>query len=334
MRCNLKILPAGLFWALFFAALAHEAGAQTAATGAAQNFPARAVRFIMPLPAGSETDVFGRTLARQLGDLWSQQVVVENRPGGGTTIATDVLAKAPADGYTLMQAITSHAINATLYAKLPYDTQKDFSCVTQIGTLYGLLLTHPSVPVKNVTELIKLAKARPGELTYATGGAGTANHIAAEALRIAADIKIMHVPYKGTSQAMLDVLPGRVPLLATILAEAVPYIQSGKLRVIAGTNPKRAPSLPDVPTISETLPAYRAGSGIWSIIVRAGTPPAVMNKLNADVVKALQAPDVRARLAQADIEIVGSRPEQCDVFLREQTAVWGMIVKASGARVD
>ncbi len=316
-----------IFVSLAFAAMvASEAGAQA--------FPARAVRYIVPLPAGSETDVFARTLARQLGDTWGQLVVVENRPGGGTTIGTDIVAKAPADGYTLLHAITAHAINVTLYARLPYDTQKDFSCVTQIGNLYGLLLTHPSFPAKNVTELIRLAKARPGEITYATGGSGTANHIAAEALRLAAGINIQHVPYKGASLAILDVLPGRVPLLATILAEVVPYIQSGKLRVIAGTNPRRAPSLPEVPTISETLPAYRAGAGIWSIVTRAGTPPAVINKLNADIVKSLQTPDVRARLAQADIEIVGSRPEQCDVFLREQTAVWGAIVKASGARVD
>ena len=305
------------------------------ATGVvAQGFPARAVRYIMPLPAGSETDVFARTLARTLGDIWSQRVVVENRPGGGTTIATDVVVKAAPDGHTLLHAITAHAVNATLYAKLPYDTQKDFSCVTQIGNLYGLLLTHPSFPAKNVAQLIRLAKARPGEITYATGGSGTQNHIATEALRLAAGINIQHVPYKGTSQAILDVLPGRVPLLATILAEAVPYIQSGKLRVLAGTSPKRAPSLPDVPTIGEALPAYRAGTGLWAIVTRAGTPPAVLNKLNADFIKALHTPEVRARLAQADIEIVGSRPEQCDAFLREQTAVWGAIVKASGARVD
>ena len=326
MRRNQHTIRVGMFLVLLFTALIHEAGAQ--------GYPARAVRFIQPLPAGSETDVFSRTLARQLGELWGQQVVVENRPGGGTTIASELVVKAPADGYTLMQAITAHVINPTLYARLPYDTQKDFSCVTQIGTLYGLLLSHPSFPAKNVTELIKLAKARPGEITYATGGSGTSNHIAAEALRLAAGIDIQHVPYKGSSLATLDVLPGRVPLLATILAEAVPYIQSNKLRVIAGTNPKRAPSLPNVPTISETLPTFRAGTGIWSVIVRSGAPPAVMNKLNADIVKALQAPEVRARLAQADIEIVGSRPEQCDAFLREQTTVWGAIVKASGARVD
>lgn len=301
---------------------------------AAQTFPARAVRYIMPLPAGSETDVFARSLARQLGDVWNQQVVVENRPGGGTTIATEVAAKAPADGHTLLHNITAHAINATLYAKLPYDTQKDFSCVTQIGNLYGLLLVHPSFPAKTVKELIQIAKARPGEISYATGGSGTANHIAAEALRLAAGIKIQHVPYKGSNQAILDVLPGRVPLLATVLVEAVPYIQSQKLRVIASTSPRRAPSLPDVPTVGESLPNYRAGVGFWSIVARAGTPPAVLNKLNADIVRALQAPDVRSRLAQADIEIVGSRPEQCDAFIREQTAVWGAIVRASGARVD
>ena len=315
-----------LMAAMFATVSATEAGAQ--------GFPARTVRLIMPLPAGSETDVFARTLARQLGDTWGQQVVVENRPGGGTTIGSDVVAKAPADGYTLLHAITAHAINVTLYARLPYDTQKDFACVTHVGNLYGVLLSHPSFPARSVMELIQLAKARPGEITYATGGSGTQNHIATEALRLAAGINIQHVPYKGTSLAILDVLPGRVPLLATILAEAVPYIQSGKLRVIAGTNPRRAPSLPNVPTIGETLPTYRAGSGIWSIVTRAGTPSAVLDKLNNDIVKALQAPEVRARLAQADIEIVGSRPEQCDAFLREQTAVWGAIVKASGARVD
>jgi tripartite-type tricarboxylate transporter receptor subunit TctC len=317
-----KLLIAAILLVIFV----NEAGAQ--------NFPARAMRYIMPLPAGSETDVFARTLARQLGDQWNQQVVVENRPGGGTTIATDVVAKAPADGYTLLHAITAHVINTTLYAKLPYDALKDFSCVTQIGSLYGLLLAHPSFPAKNVKGLIEIAKTRPGEIAYATGGSGTQNHIATEALRIAAGINIQHVPYKGSSLATLDVLPGRVPLLATIMAEAVPYLQSGKLRVLAVTNPKRAPSLPDVPTVGETLPAYRAGSGMWAIVTRAGAPAAVISKLNADIVKALQAPDVRAKLAQADIEIVGSRPEQCDAFVREQTAVWGAIVKASGARVD
>ena len=317
-----------------WAAVAAIGAALLAAEVAAQAFPARAVRYVMPLPAGSETDVFARTLARQLGDTWSQQVVVENRPGGGTTIGADVVAKSAPDGHTLLHAITAHAINATLYAKLPYDSQKDFACVTQIGNLYGLLLTHPSFPARNVKELIQIAKARPGEISYATGGSGTANHIAAEALRLAAGIRIQHVPYKGSNQAILDVLPGRVPLLATVLVEAVPYIQSGKLRVIASTSPRRAPSLPDVPTINESLPAYRAGVGFWAVVTRAGAPAAALNKLNADIVKALQTPDVRARLAQADIEIVGSRPEQCDTFVREQTAVWGDIVKASGARVD
>jgi len=323
----------GIVWGAFALMSAAFLGALSA-PASAQTFPARAVRLIMPLPAGSETDVFARTLARHLGDAWGQQVVVENRPGGGTTIATDITAKAPADGHTLQHAITAHAINTTLYGKLPYDPLKDFSCVTQIGNLYGLLLVHPSFPAKNVKELIQLAKARPGEIAYATGGSGTANHIAAEALRIAAGIKIQHVPYKGSNQAILDVLPGRVPVLATVLVEAVPYIQSGKLRVIASTSPKRAPSLPDVPTVNESLPSYRAGVGFWAMVTRAGAPQAAMNKLHADIVKALQATDVRARLAQADIEFVGSRPEQCDVFLREQTAVWGAIVKASGARVD
>lgn len=305
-----------------------------AAEAAAQGFPARQVRYLMPLPAGSETDLFARVLARQLGDAWNQQVVVENRPGGGTAIATDVVAKSPPDGHVFLHAITTFGINPALYSKLPYDTLKDFSCITQIGNLYGVLVAHPSFPVRNLADLIRLAKARPGEITYATGGAGTANHIATEALRIAAGINIVHVPYKGSSLAMLDVLPGRVPMLGTVLVEAIPYIQSGKLRVIVTTSPKRAPSLPDVPTIRETIPSYQAGTGFWALVTRSGAPAATLGRLNADIVKSLQAPDVKARLAAADIEIVGSRPEQCDSFLKEQVAVWGAIVKASGAKAD
>jgi tripartite-type tricarboxylate transporter receptor subunit TctC len=242
-----------------------------AAQGAgAQAFPSRTVRYIMPLPPGGETDTFGRVLAKHLTDAWGQQVVVENRPGGGTTIATEVTAKAPPDGHAFMHAITPFGVNATLYPKLSYDTLKDFACVTYIGNLYGVLLAHPSFPVKSVADLVKLAKARPGEITFATGGAGTANHITIEALRAAAGINIVHVPYKGTSLAVHDVVPGRVPLLGTILVEALPYIQSGRLRVVATTNPKRAPSLPDVPTVGETLPKYQGANGFWAIVTGGG----------------------------------------------------------------
>jgi tripartite-type tricarboxylate transporter receptor subunit TctC len=300
----------------------------------AQGFPARPVRIIMPLPAGSETDVFARVLAKQLSDGWSQQVLVENRPGAGTTIATDSVAKSAPDGHTIMHAITPHGVNPTLYSRLPYDTLRDLSCITHIGNLYGLLAAHPSFPAKNVKELIAMAKRLPGQITYATGGAGTANHIATEALRAATGINIVHVPYKGTSLAVLDVLPGRVALLGTILPEAMPYIKTGKLRVLAITSPKRAPSLPDVPTVTESVPAYKVGAGFWLLITRAGTPPAVMGKLNADILKALQSDEVRKRLASADIEYIGSSPQQCDAFVREQVAVWGALVKASGARVD
>lgn len=330
MQRNSYVRTAGLLFAVMAVLLTVLASNNSAA----QVFPARTVRYMMPLPAGGETDFFARALARQLSEGWPHPVVVENRPGGGTTIGADVVAKSAADGHTLLHAITAHAITATLYGKLPYDPHKDFSCVTQIGNLYGLLLTHPSFPAKNVQELIQLAKSRPGEIAYATGGSGTANHIAAEALRVAASINIQHVPYKGSSQAILDVLPGRVPVLATVLVEAAPYIQSGKLRAIASTSPKRAPSLPNVPTVSESLPAYRGGVIFWAVVTRAGTPQTVLNKLNTDIVKALQAPEVRGRLIQADIEIVGSRPEQCDTFLREQISVWGALVKTSGARVD
>jgi tripartite-type tricarboxylate transporter receptor subunit TctC len=309
-------------------------GALIASEPGAQSFPARPVRYIMPLPAGQETDVFARVLAHRLGEGWGQQVIVDNRPGGGTVIGTDLAAKAPANGYTLIHALTAHAINATLYAKLPYDTLKDFACVTQIGSVSSVLIAHPSFPAKSVPELIALAKAQPGKIVYATGPIGTSNHILGEALRIAAGIDIGHVPYKGGGPAIQDLLAGRVPLVGNVVLEVLPFVRSGKVRPIAVTGPKRTPSLPDVPTVGESLPAYQSGTSFWALLTRAGTPAAVVKQLNADVLKAMQVTDVRERIAQMDLEPVASTPAQCDAFLREQVAVWGNIVKASGARVD
>ena len=305
-----------------------------APAGRAQHFPAKAVRYIMPLPAGSETDAAARAIARRLSEIWEQQVVVENRPGGGTTIGTELAAKAAPDGYTVLHAITAHAINQTLYARLPYDALKDFACITQIGSIYGVLVAHPSFPPNNVKELIALARARPGQITYASGGSGTSNHIAAEALRLAAKIDMTHIPYKGGSQAFLDLLPGRVPLLATVTVEALPHVRSGKVKVIATTSAKRAPSLPQVPTVAETLPAYKSGTVFWALVTRNGTPPGVIGKLNGDALTAIARSDVRERLTQMDVEPAGSTPDQCDAFLREQVALWGAIVRASGARVE
>jgi len=300
----------------------------------AQGYPAKPVRYIMPLPAGSETDAFARALARRLGESWDQQVIVENRPGGGTTIGTELAAKSAPDGYTLLHAITAHAINATLHARLPYDTLKDFACITHIGTIYGLLVAHPSFPPSNVRELVALAKSRPGQITYASGGSGTSNHIAAEALRLAAKIDIVHVPYKGSSLAFLDLIPGRIPFMTTVLVEAMPHIRAGKVKVLATTSGKRAPSLPDVPTVGETLPSYKSGTVFWALVARNGTAQSILTKLHADVIKAIGTADVRERLSQLDIETVGSTPGECDAFLRDQVALWGTIVRASGARVD
>jgi len=309
-------------------------GAVIATEAVAQGFPARTVRYILPLPPGQETDVFARVLARRLGESWGQQVLVDNRPGGGTVIGTEVAARAAPDGYTLFHAITSLAISPTLYARLPYDTVKDLSCITQIGTFSGVLIAHPSFPVKNVKELIALAKSQPGKIVYATGPVGSTNHILGEALRIAAGIDIGHVPYKGGGPAIQDLLPGRVPLVSTVVVEALPYIRAGKVRPIAVTGPKRTASLPEVPTVGENLPGYIAGTSFWMLLTRAGTPESLVKQLNADVLKSMQAPDVRERFVQMDIEAVGSAPAQCDAFLRDQIAVWGKIVRASGARAD
>lgn len=307
-------------------------GAHAASDPGAQSFPARPVRYVMPLPAGQETDVFARILARRLGESWGQNVIVDNRPGGGTVIGTDLGAKAAPDGYTLVHALTAHAINPTLQSKLPYDTLKDFACVTQIGSFSGVLIAHPSFPAKSVAELITLAKAQPGKIVYATGPVGTTNHILGEALNTAAGISIRHVPYKGGGPAIQDLLAGHVPLVANVVLEVLPYIRSGRVRPIAVTGPKRTASLPDVPTVGESLPAYQSGTSFWALVTRAGTPAVVIKRLNADVVKAMQAAEVRERIAQMDIESVGSTPAQCDAFLREQIQTWGRIVRASGAK--
>jgi tripartite-type tricarboxylate transporter receptor subunit TctC len=309
-------------------------GAPVTVAVSAQDFPVHPVRYVLPLPAGQETDVFARVMANRLGEIWGQQVIVDNRPGGGTVIGSDVAAKAQPNGYTLLHAITSHAVNATLYAKLPYDTLKDFACVTQIGSFSGVLIAHPSFPAKTVPDLIALAKSQPGKIVYGTGPIGTSNHILGEAFRLAAGIDIGHVPYKGGGPAIQDLVAGRLPLVGNVVLEALPFIRSGKARAIAVTGPKRVASLPDVPTVTESLPNYRPGTAFWVLVTRAGTPAAVMKQLSASALKAMQAPDVRERFAQMDIEPVGSTPSQCDAFLREQVAVWGKSVKASGARVD
>ena len=307
-------------------------GALHASGAGAQSFPVRPVRYIMPLPAGGETDLFARVLARRLGEGWNQNVIVDNRPGGGTIIGTAVAASAAPDGYTLLHAVTAHAINPTLQSRIPYDTLKDFSCITQIGSFSGVLVAHPSFPAKHLAELIKLARAQPGKIVYATGPVGTTNHILGEALNAAAGIRIQHVAYKGGGPAVQDLLAGHVPLVANVVLEMLPYIRTGRVQTIAVTGPKRTPSLPDVPTVSESLPAYRAGTSFWVLLTRAGTPPAVIRRLNADILKAIQAADVRERIAQMDIETVGSTPAQCDAFLRAQIETWSCIVRASGAK--
>ena len=309
-------------------------GSILAAASHAQDFPTRPVRYILPLPAGGETDVFARVLARRLGEGFHQNVIIDNRPGGATMIGTAVAASAAPDGYTLLHAVTAHAINPTLQSKLPYDTLKDFACVTQIGSISSVLVAHPSFPAKTVQELVKLAKAQPGKIVFATGPVGTTNHILGESLNIAAGIRMQHVAYKGGGLAVQDLLAGNVPLVGNVVLEMLPYIRTGRVRAIAVMSPKRTPSLPDVPTVSETLPAYQSGTAFWALLTRTGTPAAIVKKLNADVLKAMQATDVRERLAQMDVEPVGSTPAQCDAFLRAQIETWGSIVRASGAKVN
>jgi len=301
---------------------------------AAQSWPARPVKILVPFAPGGTADTLGRLAAQKLAEAFKQSFVVENRPGAGGTIASDIVAKAAPDGYTLVHVVTAHAINPTLQSKLPYDTLRDLACVTQIGSFSSVLIAHPSFPAKKVQDLIALAKAQPGKIVYATGPVGTTNHILGESLNIAAGIRMQHVAYKGGGLAIQDLLAGNVPLVANVVLEVLPYVRSGRVRPIAVMGPKRVASLPDLPTVSESLPAYQSGTSFWALLTRAGTPADVVKRINADAVRALQAAEVRERLAQMDIEPVGSTPAQCEAFLRTEIETWGRIVRASGAKAS
>jgi tripartite-type tricarboxylate transporter receptor subunit TctC len=300
---------------------------------AATTFPAKPVRLIVPFPPGGPTDALARILSEKLSELWKQPVLVDNKSGAGTIIGTDAAAKAPADGYTLAMVITAYVINPGLYPQLPYDTLKDLAGVTQVSTQPVVLVANPAVPANNIKELIALAKAKPGDLTFASPGTGTSTHLAGELLKTAAGIDIRHIAYKGSSPALTDILGGRVALMFDILQSVQPYIKSGKLKAIAITGEKRAAAAPDIPTVAETVPGFNVSS-MAGIVVAAATPREVIHKISADVAKVLATPEMREKLASLGFDPVGSTPEQFDRYIRAEIPKWTRVVKESGAKVE
>jgi tripartite-type tricarboxylate transporter receptor subunit TctC len=294
-----------------------------AAAAQASDFPNKAIRLVVPFPPGGATDAAARLVAVKMSEHWGQPVLVDNRAGAGGNVGSDLVAKAPADGYTLVMGVTgSHAINTSLYSKMPYDPVTDFVAVSQVAVVPNVLVVHPSVPAKNLAELVALAKKEPGKLNYASLGNGTAAHLGMEMLKSEAGVDITHVPYKGQVQMMVDGLPS-----------ALPHIKAGKLRAIALTSLRRAPSLPDLPTISESYPGFYADA--WSgLFAPKGTPQPVVDKLSAEVQRILKLPDVREKLAALGAEPVGSTQAEFTAHVKREIDKWAKVVKTSGAKVD
>jgi tripartite-type tricarboxylate transporter receptor subunit TctC len=308
-------------------------GDARAAETSAATYPAKTVRIIVGFSPGGSTDVTARIVAQKMSESWRQQVIVENRPGAGGNIGAEAVARAPADGYTLLLATTGvMAINHRLYRSLPYDALRDFAPVTQIGSLPLILIVHPSLPVRSVKELIVLAKAKPGQLSYASSGVGGATHMTAEVFRMMAGVDILHIPYKGSGQAMADLIGGQVPLAFDQITSSLPHVESGKLRALAVTSAKRFASVPRLPTMSEAgVPGYEAVS--WNgLAAPAATPIEVVTRIQTEVARVVQLPDIKERFFRDGIEPVASTPEQFAAHIRAERAKWEKVVDAAGIK--
>jgi len=299
-----------------------------------QNFPARAIRIIVPLAAGGPGDVLARAVGQKLAESLGQPVVIDNRPGANTNLGADAVAKAAPDGYTLLATASTLTINPSLYATLPYDPIKDFAPITLIATTPLLLVVHPSLPARSVKELIALSKANPGQLLYGSAGNGSTLHLAGEMFNTLAGVKLMHVPYKGVTNAFSDLLGGQISLMFPGMPIALPQAQAGKLRALGSTGVKRAPAAPELPTIAEAgVPGYEVS--VWyGVLAPAATPPAVINRLHAELSKIVRLPEIRERWAVLGAEPVHNAPDQFAAFLKADLGKWAKVVRASGAKID
>jgi tripartite-type tricarboxylate transporter receptor subunit TctC len=299
----------------------------------AQEYPTKAIRMLNPFPAGGPTDILGRMISQPVSDALGKPIVTDNRPGAGGNIAAEMVAKAAPDGYTLFIAgVGNFAVNVTLFRKLPYDPVRDFAPIALLATAPYVVAVNPSVQANSIKELIALAKARPGQLNF---GAVTGNgaHLAAELFKTAANINIVHVPYKGAVLATTDVISGLIQLTFASTPGVMPFVKQGKLRVLAITSAKRATALPDIPALAEDIPGFEAS--VWyGLVAPAGTPRPIINRLNSEIAKAVKSPAVRERLLAADYEPAVGTPEQFAVFMKSEIEKWGRAVKISGARAD
>ncbi|HYC37484.1 MAG TPA: tripartite tricarboxylate transporter substrate binding protein [Usitatibacter sp.] len=317
-----------------FAALAACVLCVAGGSAHAQDYPNKAVRIVLPFSAGGSSDPVARLIARHLTTAFGQPFVVENRPGAGGNIGSDIVAKSAPDGYTLLFTAGSFAINPSLYSKLPFDPAKDFDPVVHVATLSGILVVHPSVPASNVKELIQLARSKPGGVNYASAGSGTVPHLAGELFRAAAKIEMTHVPYKGSNPALSDLIGGQVQVMFANMPGTLQHVKAGRLKVLAVTGARRSELLPDVPTIGESgLPGYEA-TNWYGVFAPAGTPPAIVARLNAEINKAMAAPEFLDHMRLEGAEAIGGSPAQFRSFFRGEMERWAPVVKSAGVKVD
>ena len=326
-----RLLAANIFGVLLVVAgIAH---AQQA--GGEAGYPAKPIKMVMPFPAGGPTDILGRLLGQKLTEAWGQNVVIDNRPGGGGMIGAALAAKSPADGYTIfLGGITTLVISTFVQKSMPYDPVKDFHPVTQATIQPILLMVHPSLPVKTVKEFVVLASARPGEINYASSGPGGSGHLAGELFRGVTRINIVHVPYRGAPPALTDLMSGQVQVMFGTMLASVPQIRAGRIRAVALTGPKRSVALPEVPTFAEAgLPSYDASS--WNgILVPTGTPRPIIDKLHGELARILRNPNVLDRLVNDGPVPVGNSPEEFAAVIKAEQAKWGTVIREANIRIE
>ena len=320
-----------------FATIVVAALALAAAGGAnAQNYPVKPLRFVIPYPPGGPLDIMGRLIGLRLQDAWGQPVVVDNRAGAGGNIGADMVAKSPPDGYTLlMGAVATHAINPSLYSKVSFDPFRDFMPVALVAQVPNILVVNPLVPAASVSDLIRLARAKPGSLNFASGSTGSTGHLAGELFNTLAGVRMVHVPYKGGAPAMQDLLGGQVQLMFDNLANALPQVKAGKLRALAVTTDRRSPYVPDIPTVEESgVPGFDLTTW-FGVFVSSGTSRDIVNRLNGEIVRILALPDSRQRLDEMGAPpIPNNTPENFSAFVRREYDKYAKVVKESGARAD
>ena len=300
----------------------------------AQDYPSKPIRLVVPQPAGGPTDIVARLVAQKLSERLGQQLIVDNKPGAGSNIGTEIVAKAPKDGYTLVVATIQHIVNPYLFPTLPFDAVKDFAPVSLMTKAHIVLVENPDVPAKNVKELIAWAKAQSGGISWASAGNGSTSHLALELFKVDTDVPATHVPYKGTPPALNDVLGGRVPVMFDGVITSLPHIKAGKLRPLAVASLTRSPLLPDVPTMTEAGVAGFEVVGLAAIFAPAGTPPAIVDRLSREIAAILKAPEVRDQLVAMGLEVVASSPGEFSLYIDGESKKWGNLIRDAKIQVD